>query len=51
MTSWRVGIPKKDSRDIVGRIPAPPGTNETLQKLGQTTYQRVQVFFHQQYSP
>ena len=32
-----------------GRYPAPPGMHKTLKIMGQTTYQLVQDFFHQQY--
>ena len=34
---------------VDGRNPAPPGMYKTLQSMGQTTYQLVQDFFHQQY--
>ena len=34
---------------VGGRNPAPPNMYETLKKMGSTTYQLVQDFFHRQY--
>jgi len=40
-------VAKKNNDTVDGRNPAPPGMYNTLQTMGETTYQLVQDFFHQ----